>query len=250
MENRAVTYTVKLPVFEGPFDLLLHLIKANEMDISDIRISEITQQYLDYIRLMRELDLELAGEFLVMAATLIHIKARSLLPVPPDPEEQEEEIDEILSARELVRQLVEYRKYKEAAAELRKREEQAARIIFRTNVISIVPEQTEELSEDVSLLYKAFARVLRFVETSPFVPEMTEQFTVEDKINYIEDLARRDKQFALEEVFRRCFNRSEVIVTFLAVLELCRMKRIQIRQDSSFEQISVVGVEGQLEHGA
>lgn len=245
-----MTYTVKLPVFEGPFDLLLHLIKANEMDISDIRISEITQQYLDYIRLMRELDLELAGEFLVMAATLIHIKARSLLPVPPDPEEQEEEIDEIMSARELVRQLVEYRKYKEAASELRRREEQASRVIFRTNVINIVPEKTEELSEDIALLYKAFARVLRFVEQSTFNPEIEEQFSVEEKINYIEDLARREKRFSLEDVFKRCFNRTEVIATFLAVLELCRMKRIQIKQDNSFDQISVVGVEGQLEHGA
>ena len=92
-----MTYTIKLPVFEGPFDLLLHLIKVNEMDIHDIPISEITRQYLSYIDVMRELDLELAGEFLVMAATLIHLKARTLLPVPPEPEEQEEEISEIMS---------------------------------------------------------------------------------------------------------------------------------------------------------
>ena len=155
-----------------------------------------------------------------------------------------------MSARELVRQLVEYRKYKEAASELRRREEQASRVIFRKNVINILPEKTEELSEDIALLYKAFARVLRFVEQSSFNPEIEEQFSVEDKINYIEDLARREKRFSLEDVFKRCFNRTEVIATFLAVLELCRMKRIQIKQDSSFDQISVVGVEGQLEHGA
>ena len=87
-----MTYTIKLPVFEGPFDLLLHLIKVNEMDIADIPISEITKQYLSYIDVMRELDLELAGDFLVMAATLIHLKARTLMPVPPDNEDQEEVI--------------------------------------------------------------------------------------------------------------------------------------------------------------
>src|SRR6185295_4931742 len=95
-----MSYTIKIPVFEGPFDLLLHLIKVNEMDIHDIQIAQITKQYLDYVDMIRELDLELAGEFLVMAATLIHLKARTLLPVPPEQEEQEEEIDEILSAKE------------------------------------------------------------------------------------------------------------------------------------------------------
>src|SRR5690606_19728656 len=133
--------------FEGPFDLLLHLVRVNEMDIHDISISVITRQYLEYLDIMRELDLELAGEFLVMAATLIRIKARTLLPVPPDQEEQEEEIDEILSARELVRQLVEYRKFKEAAMKLRKKEEETSRLIFRNK--QYVPDLPEEEKEDV-----------------------------------------------------------------------------------------------------
>lgn len=243
-----MTYTIKLPVFEGPFDLLLHLIKVNEMDIYDIQIAEITKQYLTYIQMMQELDLELAGDFLVMAATLIHLKARTLLPVPPDPEEQEEEIDEIMSAKELVRQLVEYRKYKEAAAVLRQREEQAAQVVFRTNVINIVPEKTEELSEDVSLLYKAFARVLQFVDSPRFEPVLEETFTVEEKISYVEELCQRDTEVDLEEVFKRCFNRVEVIVTFLAVLELCRLKRILIRQPNAFDKIVVVATQGQLEN--
>lgn len=243
-----MAYTVKLPVFEGPFDLLLHLIKVNEMDIHDIQISHITKQYMEYIEMMRELDLELAGEFLVMAATLIHLKARTLLPVPPDQEEQEEEIDEIMSAKELVRQLIEYRKYKEAAAALREREEIAARVIFRSNPIRIVPEQTDDLSEDVSLLYKAFARVLQFVETREYQPEFTEQFSVEDKINYLEDTVRREKEMDLDALFRRCFNRMEVIVTFLATLELCRMKRILIRQTAHFGSITITASEGQLDY--
>lgn len=240
-------YTIKLPVFEGPFDLLLHLIKVNEMDIQDIQIAEITKQYLAYIEMMRELDLELAGEFLVMAATLIHIKTRTLLPVPPDQEEQEEEIDEIMSARELVRQLVEYRKYKEAAAALRLREEQAARIFYRHNVVSIVPENTSELSLDVSLLYKAFARVLTFVESPAYRPQIDEQYSVEEKISHIEELTRSSGEVDIHEVFRRCFNRNEIIVTFLAMLELCRMKRIAIRQDNQFDRIYVAASDGQLE---
>lgn len=245
-----MTYTIKLPVFEGPFDLLLHLIKVNEMDIQDIEISRITKQYLEYIGMMRELDLELAGEFLVMAATLIHIKARTLLPVPPEPEEQEEEIDEIMSARELVRQLVEYRKYKEATVALRHREEDAARVVFRTNPIKIVPDQAPELSEDVGLLYKAFARVLKFVESPKYNPELTEQFSVEDKIQYIEDALLGHEELDLDAVFHRCFNRMEVIVTFLATLELCRMKRILIKQSSAFDKIVVVASGGQLEYSA
>lgn len=244
-----MTYTIKLPVFEGPFDLLLHLIRVNEMDIHDIRIAEITRQYLDYIEMMRELDLELAGEFLVMAATLIRIKARMLLPVNVESDEQEEEIDEILSARELVRQLVEYRKFKEAAHELRQREEHAARLVFRNNpTVQIVTEEKEELSVDIALLYKAFSRVLRFVDNPTYNPHMNEKFSVEDKINYLQDLVSDKKEVDLESVFRRCFNRDEVIVTFLAMLELCRMKRLVIQQEGSFEKITVTASEGQLEY--
>lgn len=244
-----MTYTIKLPVFEGPFDLLLHLVRVNEMDIQDIRIAEITRQYLEYIEMMRELDLELAGEFLVMAATLIRIKARTLLPARPEAEDQEEEIDEILSARELVRQLVEYRKFKEAASELRRREEHAARLVFRNNPpVKIVMEEQEEMSVDIGLLYKAFSRVLRFVDNPVYNPNMQEKFSVEEKIGYLQDLVSQRKSLDLDEVFRRCFNRDEVIVTFLAMLELCRMKRLLIEQDGSFEKITVTAGDGQLEY--
>lgn len=244
-----MSYTIKIPVFEGPFDLLLHLIKVNEMDIHDIQIAQITKQYLDYVEMIRELDLELAGEFLVMAATLIHLKARTLLPVPPEQEEQEEEIDEILSAKELVRQLVEYRHFKEISADLRQREEHASRMLFRTNnVLPIEPETTDEVTRDIALLYKAFSRVLRFVDSPSFNPVTTEQFSVEDKIAYLEDVLQREKETDLDAVFRRCFNKAEIIVTFLAVLELCRMKRIVIQQPNHFDKITVARTEGQLEY--
>lgn len=244
-----MTYTIKLPVFEGPFDLLLHLIRVNEMDIHDIKVAEITKQYLDYLDMMRELDLELAGEFLVMAATLIHIKARTLLPVPPEQEEQEEEIDEILSAKELVRQLVEYRKFKEAAFALREKEDQASKVLFRTNpVVQIQPDAQAEVTADIQLLYKAFSRVFRFVDVPVYDPHMVETYSVEDKLAYIEDLLNREKAFELDNVFRRCFNRSEVIVTFLALLELCRMKRLTVQQENPFDKIMVTANDGQLEY--
>src|SRR5206468_3157145 len=125
---------------------------------------------------------------------------------------------------------------KEAAAVLREREDQASRLIFRHNVINIVPQQTEELSEDVSLLYKAFARVLRYVDSPSFNPETTEQFSVEDKISYIQSLAEREKEIDLDQIFHRCFNRAEIIVTFLAVLELCRLKQVLIQQPNTFDR--------------
>lgn len=243
-------YTIKLPVFEGPFDLLLHLIRVNEMDIHDISISEITTQYLDFIRVYQELDLELAGEFLVMAATLINIKARMLLPVPPDESEKEEELDEIMTARDLVRQLVEYRKFKEAAQSLRHREEEASRIFYRTNVIDIEPETTGELSLDVSLLYKAFARVINYVDSPTYTPELGEKFTVEDKVSYITDVVQRDAQVDLFDLFRRCFNRAEIVVTFLAVLELVRLGQVQVAQENAFDRIVLQPATTQLEHGA
>ncbi|MBI1785148.1 segregation/condensation protein A, partial [Candidatus Sumerlaeota bacterium] len=124
-------YKVKLQVFEGPLDLLLHLVKINEMDIYDIQIAEVTKQYLEYIRLMQSLDLEVAGEFIVMASTLLNIKLRSLLPDSGEPDEDEEELGDILTAQALMEQLVQYRKFKEAAARLQEQEEQQARIFFR-----------------------------------------------------------------------------------------------------------------------
>ncbi|AXA35372.1 MAG: segregation/condensation protein A [Candidatus Hydrogenedentota bacterium] len=243
-----MAYTIKLPVFEGPFDLLLHLVKINEMDIYDIPIAEITRQYLDYLHVMQELDLEVAGEFLVMAATLIHLKARTLLPAPPEPEEQEEELGAIMSARELMRQLVEYRKYKEAAAALREREEAAARVLYRIASVEVVPERTKELSLDVSLLYRAFARVLRYVDVQPYRPDLVEQFTVEEKIQYIEDLLRRESEIDLTKLFGRCLNKLEIITTFMAVLELTRLRRIRIVQENPFDTIRILRGPEQIEY--
>jgi segregation and condensation protein A len=235
-------YTIKLPVFEGPFDLLLHLIKVNEMDIHDIPIAEITRQYLDYIHVMKELDLEVAGEFLVMAATLIHLKARTLLPAHQRDEEEgqeDEELGEILSARELMERLIEYRKFKEVAAVLREREQQHALVVYRNAPIAIVAEPSAELSAEVSLLYRALARVLRYLEANRSFPSLVEQFTVEQKMEYVEELLATQGEVDLMGVFLRCLNKLEIITTFLAVLELVRLKRARILQNCAFDTITL-----------
>ena len=236
-----MTYRIKLDVFEGPFDLLLHLIKINEMDIYDIKIAEITKQYLEYIHLMEELDLELAGEYLVMAATLINIKSRTLLP-PREGEEIEDEIDEIMSTKELIRQLVEYRKYKELAQSLRSRESQNLNIFYRTNIIPILPylEQEEDvIKEDIKRLFDAFARVVTFIEKKPYHYVSSEKYTVDDKIILIRTQLESAEQILLHKLFENCFHKLEIIVTFLATLELVRLKEIKILQSGLFKEIYI-----------
>lgn len=237
-----MTYRVKINVFDGPFDLLLHLIKINEMDIQDLQLAEIANQYLEYIQLMKDLDLEIAGEFLVMAATLISIKARSLLP-PREDESVEEEIDEILSAKELMRQLIEYRKFKELALTLKDKEQQFSRIFFRSDTAPILlkPERPEEepLREEIRNLFSAFSRILKYTEAKGFLEVSEEQFTVEDKIAHLRALLNRESIVDVIEIFNRCINKSEMIAVFLATLELCRLQEITMKQSRLFEPIYI-----------
>jgi len=244
-----MSYRIKINVFDGPFDLLLHLVKINEMDINDIPIAEITNQYLAYIQLMKDLDLEIAGEFLVMAATLINIKARSLLP-PREDESDEEEIDEILSAKELMRQLIEYRKFKDLALNLREREEQFGRMFFRTEVIPILPapeKEEEPLREDLKNLFTAFSRVLRFAEARGYHQIAENEFSVEDKMASLRDLLRREKSINIVTIFERCISKAEMIATFLATLELCRLREIRIHQSGPFEPVYIGAAEGTID---
>jgi len=234
-----MSYRVKIKVFDGPFDLLLHLIKINEMDINDIPIAEVANQYLEYIQLMKDLDLEVAGEFLVMAATLLNIKARSLLP-PREDESYEEEIDEILSAKELMRQLIEYRKFKEIAQSLRSREEEYADVFFRTEVIPILPgpeREEEPLHEDLKKLFTAFSRVLRYTEARGYHQVAGDEFSIEEKMEHLRHLLTQEKLLDIIKVFERCMNKAEMIATFLAALELCRLKEVRISQSGLFEPI-------------
>jgi segregation and condensation protein A len=237
-----------LPAFEGPFDLLLHLVRQQEMDLDDIRVAEITAQYLEIIEQMRDADLELGGEFLVMAATLIQVKARQLLPVPPSAEETDEAIEEILATRDLVRQLMEYRLFKEAAASLRTKESEAARSFMR-QTLALMPRQDPEepLRGDLSALLSAFSRVLRYVEQHQYDPKAYEAFSLEDKLAHVEEvLSTAEGALTLSALTSKCVHRAEVIVTFLAILELCRMKRVAVGQDGAFEDVVLEWRHGSL----
>jgi segregation and condensation protein A len=244
-----MSYRIILPVFEGPFDLLLHLVRENQMDIYDIEIARITEQYLEYIEAAEKLNIELAGEFLVMAATLINIKSRALLPTPTADEEAEAEEDEITSTRALIRQLVEYRRFKEAAQTLAEREEEQSRLFYRTRIIPIVaPDADGQVMENIEALFAAFGRVLRYATSKDFHRVLEERFRVEDKIIDIEQRLRLEKSVSLRALFDRCIHKLESIVTFLALLELCRRRRIRLTQKRPFQDVVATAVEEQIEN--
>jgi segregation and condensation protein A len=238
-------YKVKIDVFEGPFDLLLHLVRINEMDIYDIPIAEITRQYLEYIDEMERLDINVAGEFLVMAATLINIKSRSIAPPPVENAEgeQEEAVDEeyesIRDAQDLMRRLIEYRQFKEMAVNLADREERQLRVFYRNSVLPRVTndQAPEELREDINLLFSAFARVLKYAEGRPTHHVREEEFSVEEKIEILREQIALRKKLRVGEIFERCINKVEIITVFLALLELCRMKETRVRQDRETKEI-------------
>lgn len=238
----SIPHRFRLQVFEGPLDLLLHLVKINEMDIHDIEISQITRQYLEYVAALQELNLELAGDFLVMAATLMNIKSRSLLPSNPMEEEgsAEEEIDEILSTQELIRRLVEYRKVKQLASALHDRVEENNRIYYRANVVPVVPGAEEDLPrQDIRTLFDAFARVIKKVRVEVSHDILSESFTVEEKTQEIRERLRTHRQINFTRVFEACVSKGEVVCYFLAILEMAKLREITLAQAGPFEDILV-----------
>ncbi|MFH1478979.1 MAG: segregation/condensation protein A [Candidatus Omnitrophota bacterium] len=233
-----MSYKVKLEVFEGPLDLLLYLIKKNEIDIYDIPISTITEQYLEYIELMRMLDLNIAGEFLVMAATLIHIKSKLLLP----PEEKEALIEEEEDPREeLVRRLLEYKKFKEVAGVLQDLEGQRKKMFTRSSNFEPGEGEPEKFFE-ASLfdLITALTKVLKDVPKEMFQEIVKDEFTVEQKVHDLLHMLVEKPVIYLIELFKKSKNKLEIISTFLAVLELIRLKEIVIVQKHSFGDIEVI----------
>jgi segregation and condensation protein A len=224
---------VSLDNFEGPLDLLLHLIKKNDLQISDIPIAQITQEYLSYLDLMKDLNLEMAGEFLVMASTLMVIKAQMLLPAPdltneetgPDPR------------AELVNKLMEYQRFKEAAGVLSAYKEKAKDIYYRS-----VPPQFEQ--EDFTLRASVFDLLTAFKRVLDQAPRevgqiIREEMTIEIKIREILDLLQIQSSMAFEELFASSHRRIDLIVTFLAILELIRMKQIVAMQPDIFGEIRI-----------
>lgn len=231
-------YTVKLEVFEGPLDLLLHLIKKNEVDIYDIPLSIITREYLEYVRLMKELNLEIAGEFLVMASTLIQIKSKMLLPTPVDEDSGEE--DEEDPRAELVRRLLEYQKYKEAAVSLAERELLGRDIFARKfPAPELEPAQPEEEPIEVEMfeLIEAFRKILDRVSDESFHEVGAESITIAERINDILSRLEGKESLLFEDLFPETFTRDYYIASFLAVLELCKLKMIRVVQANRYGSI-------------
>lgn len=230
-------YNVKLDQFEGPLDLLLYLIKKNELDICDIPIALITRQYLEYINLMKELNLEVAGEFLVMASTLIQIKSSMLL--PGDTEDSEDEVAEDPRA-ELIRRLLEYNRYKEAALELSERK-QLGRDHFARNFPSSEAQQVEDADQPLALelfdLIEAFRRIVIKAPKKSFHEVSAESISIAERINEILSILQERDTLSFYDLFEDCRDLDYLVATFLAILELCKLKMIRVSQNSRFGTI-------------
>src|SRR5712692_3289017 len=209
-------YKVKLEVFEGPLDLLLYLIKRDEIDIYDISIERITRQYLEYLQAFKELKIDIAGEFVVMAANLIYMKSRSLLPVDQQPPDEEAEEDD--PRWDLIRQLIEYKKFKEAAAQLHVRELEQERIFTRDGgssaVIADAPLRLREVG--IFELIHAFQNVIKRVEAQEDLREIFgERFSVSEKIDMILQRVGNGAAVRFSDLFGEIVSRVEIVVTFL-----------------------------------
>jgi segregation and condensation protein A len=231
-------YPVRLSAFEGPLDLLLHLIKKHEVNIYDIPIALITQQYLEYLELMTELNLDIAGEFLVMAATLIHVKSRMLLP-RPDPTQEDPEED---PREALMRRLLEHQKFKAAAELLHEREIQRSAQWLRPDgrlaeVIGEAPEP--EVDVDLFSLMAAFRQVLERVKQRPKVLLPPEQISIEDRIEQLLARLSATEACGFEDLFADVQTRGGMVVTFLALLEMIRLKIVRVFQQGELGPIRV-----------
>jgi segregation and condensation protein A len=225
-----VSTNVQLEIFEGPLDLLLHLIKKNEVSIADIPVATITEQYLATLELMQSLNLDVAGEFLVMAATLIHIKSRMLLPeadVEADDEEEDGDPRE-----ELVRRLLEYQRFKDAAMELEQREVLTRDVFVRTGALTEAPAPPVFRELSVFELLTALRGVLERLPKGEVHEVTLEKITVREKMTLVLDRLHARGRILFESLFSDARSRMEVVVVFLAMLELVKMRAIRIFQES------------------
>ena len=233
-------YKVRLEIFEGPLDLLLYLIKKDELDIHSISIERITRQYLDYINTFKLLNIDLASEFIVMAANLMYLKSRTLLPKVDQP--PEEDADEDDPRWELIRQLIEYKKFKDAAGFLSLRElEQEGHFAHQPDASDKPAEEPPSLAEiSIFDLIRAFQNVLkRFEESHDFGDIVDDRFTVSDKIELLMQNFQPGEARRFEELFQSATTKSEVIVTFLALLELMKLNQFVVRQNELLGDIVI-----------
>ena len=249
-----MSYEVKIDAFQGPIDLLWHLLQKDELEIYDVKIAEITEQYLDYIATMQRLDLDVASEFLIMAARLMEIKAQTLLPSQDDDDGDEED-----PRQKLVERLLEYKKYKDLATELREFE-QEQRKSYTRNVAPLLSElefEEESPLEDIKLdeFVAAFEDVLSKkkqrkqeekddeakTEISHLEPE---DITIKEQKGYImQQVVKLDGEATLWQIFSKLESKLEIIVTFMALLELIKIKEVEVEQESNFTEIKIYHVE-------
>lgn len=237
-------YRIKLPVFEGPLDLLLFLIRKNELDIYDIPIESVTKQYLEVLYAMKDLELEVAGEFFVMAATLMEIKSRMLLPKHQqaiDPNADDEELD---PRWELVHQLLQYKKFKEASGKLGEMARYTQDMLPRPASAFAPLSERPLKSVDRIELWNSFNVVLRRLAEKLVVGEIhAEQVTVADQMEYILDRVKTQKEFTFSSLFTTKIPLRTLVATFLAMLELTRLKKLTLRQDEAFADIVCTAVD-------
>jgi segregation and condensation protein A len=235
-----MSYKIQLEKFEGPLDLLLYLIKKNDIDICDIPIAQITGQYMEYIGMMKMLDLDIVGDFLVMAATLMQIKSRMLL--PPDPLAAEEHID---PRDELVQRLQEYQQFKQVAEELKAKEARRQDLFARVvdgEQLDQIREDSREVFFEATLfdLINALNAALKNVPAQKTYDIKGEEYTVEGKIHAIVHWLLERGRLSLLELFGKTSGKPEMVVTFMAILELIRLKEIMAIQRRQFEDIEIM----------
>lgn len=241
--------TIKTSNFEGPFDLLLHLIKKNQMDIYNISILDITNQYIGYLNEMKELDLDIASEFIVMATTLIELKSKVLLPKNKEPE-----VEEVDDAQELIDKLVQYKKFKNVAEFLGKRQMNTG-VMFtkRPEIIEDTREKKQdakELLKDITMidLYNMYIELIEIYKNkmneSFNIEErvQVEVFKIEDKMDYLKGFLIENRNTTFTNIIKESRNKTEIIVTFLALLELIKLKDVKVVQHGNFGEIYLEGV--------
>lgn len=244
---------INIDNFQGPFDLLLHLIKKNEMDIYDIKIHEITNQYMDYLQEMKEIDLEITSEFIVIAATLLEIKSKLLLPKAKNQEEEEEKDPR----EELVSKLLEYKKFKAIANYLKQKQEESGLVFSKKPEIIDDKEtiDTSEILKGITMLelYNLFCKLMNDYENkinhnNVYLSRISpDEYKVEDKMNYLLDGVRSKKTFYFSDIIKNCHNKLEMVVTFMALLELVKIKSIKIYQKNNFNDIFMERIENDEE---
>ncbi len=235
-------YNVKFEVFEGPLDLLLYLVKKEEVDIYEVDLTKLATQFIEYVELMRQLDLEVAGEFLVMAATLMYIKSRELLPKDQQAQVEGDEDDQEDPRWELIRKLVEYKKFKDAAAHLQVREvEMENTFPRRPGKIELESDRpAPRVEASIFDLLNAVNNVLkRFTSRDDIRDVFEDKWTVSEKIEQMVKLISEKPRVKFSELFVEATNRSEVVCTFLALLELIRLKQLICVQPEDFGEIEI-----------